>query len=444
MKKPQMPEWLEYFMQELMKPPHFLDQAKQNTQPEDSNKEKESDNKRTSSDSETKSPNETTYNKSDEKNTSSHKAPPARAHVAQMNNSEIRTESAKADILSLTSQQTVSTTSLKNYIASQYGFTIEQFQPYENITRLHTSKGTYALKQTHLLSQNVDFINQALSYAKKNGFTKYARFAVTKAKKPFIRKGGKTYYLTSWIDGPAVNFASIDHIGQTAFTLAEFHESTRGFEAKESFQPQLVFNLAQITEQRNRDLRQMIHLAEAKENPDEYDSMLIELKPDLQDDAAKSLSLLQSAECQEFLLTDEERPGICHLDVIPSNFIYRTNHQVHMLDLDLATFAPRALDVAHLLRRSMQQLNWIPDAAYACFLNYNAVHTMPKAEYKIVNALLRFPYLAWRVSHTRYRFFKDKSQIEDLKSFKEQESRRQSFLEEFTKQIDSLSQDENT
>lgn len=86
----------------------------------------------------------------------------------------------------------------------------------------------------------------------------------------------------------------------------------------------------------------------------------------------------------------------------------------------------------------MQQLNWMPDVAYTCFLNYNTIRTMPKAEYQVVNALLRFPYLAWRVAHTRYRFFMDSTQVEELKRYKEQEARRQTFLDEFTKQIDGL------
>jgi CotS family spore coat protein len=427
LKKPNMPEWLDLLMQELTKPPYFFNQPKQDSDNQTQSGNKQQANGKERSDS---------HGDNDEKKTDREK-PPAKKPKAE--------SFTRANAVVLSAQPTgsqgssaVNITTLRNHVSNLYGWKIDQFQQLENVIRLHTAVGSFALKETQLLPQNIDFLYQALAHAKNNGFARFSRFALTKAKKPYIRKGGKTYYATSWVEGSTVNFASIEHIGQIAYTLAQFHEYTRGFEPTGTFHPQLVFNLAQITEERNRDLRQMIHLAEAKDRPDEFDQIFIELKPDLQDDAAQSLSLLHSTPCQDFLTADEKTPGICHLDVIPPNFIYRTNHQVYMLDFDLATFAPRAMDISHLLRRSMQQVNWVPDVAYTCFLNYSAIRTMPKAEYQIVNALLRFPYLAWRVAHTRYRFFMDETQVEELKRYKEQEARRQQFLDEFTKQIVGL------
>jgi CotS family spore coat protein len=426
MKKPNMPQWLDQLMQELMKPPYFLNQPKQNGAPQNDNKKQTEDNKRTES-----------SKNSTEKKTIPDRVPKGQPKAESATRASAMVVSTVAEPNGI-ANSTINMTTLKNYVGNQYGWKIDQYQQMSNIVRLQTSDGVYALKETHLPPQNIDFLHQALTYAKKNGFSRFARFALTKTKKPFVRKGGKMYYVTSWIDGPNVNFASTDHIGQIAYTLAQFHESTRGFATQETFHPQMVFNLAQITEERNRDLRQIINQAEAKDHPDEFDQILISLKPNLLEDTAQSLSLLRSAACQDFLTADEKSPGICHLDVIPSNFIYRTNRQVYMLDFDLATFAPRAMDISHLLRRCMQQVNWMPDVAYTCFLNFNAIRTMPKAEYQVVNALLRFPYLAWRVAHTRYRFFRDGTQIEELQKYNEQEARRQTFLEEFTKQIDGL------
>jgi CotS family spore coat protein len=316
-----------------------------------------------------------------------------------------------------------------------YGWKVREVQPVSNIVRIKTVKREFAVKRTHIRPERVQFLQQLCRYVRQNGFRNVPQFALTSKKEPYVQHAGNTYYATVWINGNSVNFANLTHMGQVATALAQFHEASRGFETTD-YHPPMEFGLAQMTRRRADDLRSLIMDAELKKNPDEFDEMLIELGPSLRQDAEESIRMLDDETCQTFLNREEEMPGVCHLDVIPGNFIYDGEGQVHLIDLDLATYAPRAMDIAHLLRRSLQLLNWNAEVAYACFVHYDEIRRISLEEYRIVEALLRFPYRAWRLAHTRYRLFSDLEQIEDLRAYRVQEERRQAFLGAFTRELE--------
>lgn len=323
-------------------------------------------------------------------------------------------------------------------VLRHYDWKIDRTESFDHVLRVHTPNGSYAVKRTHISPERVRFIHKALQYSKRQGFRRYAPFVFTKKKRPFVVLDGNTYYATEWVQGNQVNFAISDHVAQTAYSLAQLHEHTRGFEPP-GYCPESAFELLRMQRERHHDLRQLLLRAEHKKQQDEFDKLFFSLKDRLLEDSEQCLQLLAQRDCEAFLTDDATRPGLCHLDVIPGNFILDGEHQVQIIDFDLSTFGPRSLDIAHLLRRSLQQTNWRSDLAYTCFLNYNAVKTMPKVEYAIIQALLRFPYRAWRVAHTRYHFFSDAGQLHDLKGFRDQEPRRQNFLQEFSRQVEHLS-----
>ncbi|MFB5192302.1 phosphotransferase [Alicyclobacillus fastidiosus] len=324
-------------------------------------------------------------------------------------------------------------------VLERYPIDVNHREQLPDILRVVTDdEQRYAVKRTTISLPRVWFIHKMLRYAQKQGFTRYSKLLLTKKKSPGVVYDGNVYYATEWIDGQPANFASAEHVAQTAYALAQFHEATRGF-TSEKFVPEDAFNLLELTQQRNRDLRQLLYRAEAKKDKDEFDQLFVSLKSALQDDAAESLQLLQQGECVAFLSHDKTNPGIGHLDVIPGNCLYAPDHNVHLIDFELSTFAPRVLDMGHLLRRSLQTNHWSGDIAYACFLHFDTVKSIPKVEYRLVEALLKFPYRAWRLAHTRYHFFKDPAQVDDLLAYADQEARRQSFLKSFTDQVRSLS-----
>lgn len=412
-----MPDWMQYLFGELTKPPYFLDAERA---AQDAGQQQA-------------------------KHTWS-------ATYSSTNNTTVRRESVQHDeMLANNRARTHRTTSrprtgvrsrrqenIPDSVIDKYDWKVSRTDAESGVVKVTTDGGKrYALKATSLPAKHVWFLHRTLAYAKTQGFTRYARFLLTKKKSPVVVQDGNTYYATEWIDGQMANFASAEQIAQTSYTLAQFHEATRGF-STDKFTPNDAFDVFQLMQQRNRDLRQLVIRAEAKKDPDEFDELLASLKSQLFDENAASLQILQRRELVDFLEGDSRTPGLCHLDVIPGNCIYTPDHHVALIDFELSTFAPRALDMAHLLRRSFQMTNWDGQFAYACFLHFDSVRTIPKVEYRLVEALLRFPYLPWRLAHTRYNYYASDEQIADLRRYADQTEQREAFLTSLSEQIRDL------
>lgn len=444
MRRPmRVPLWADQLLKEMMKPPYFLQPPQKPTIPaaekETPPPQRHTDNKMSNNKIEVHK--KTTNHPAPENQKPKQKISVTRAKPRSSTGNKVVPASETKTMPPIPNQSVLADLSIPNDVLSHYNWKIQHIEAISNVAKITTQTGKFALKQTHITPPRVAFLHQIQEYAKEHHFDHFAPMLLTKEQSPAIQMNHKTYYVTHWIDGQTTNFASIEHVGQVAYALAQFHASTKGCKVSEQVTP--VFDLLQITEQRHRDLRQMLRTVEAKRDRDTFDDSFLSVKSDVLTDAQQSMDILSDGDCTAFLKQDQNSPGLCHLDVIPGNFIYTPHRHVVMIDLDLASFAPRVLDLAHLLRRSLQQTNWDSEYAYTCFLHYNVVQTMPKVEYLLVQALLRFPYRIWRLAHTRYRFFADTGQIEDLQGYLEQERRRQKFLSEFTHQVETLGTPQN-
>jgi len=315
-----------------------------------------------------------------------------------------------------------------------YNWQVKNATRVHNIIRVDTSEGAYALKRTHIDVGRARFLKQLLNHVEREGFNRFAHFALTKSKQPFIVINGQCYYATRWVEGTPIYFTSLLHVKQTAYALAQFYEASRGFETA-GYRPQMVYDLAELTRERWADLTKLTEQVERKSNKDGFDELFLSESGRWIEDAHESLQIMNGRDVKQHLQSEEQHPGLCHLDVIPGNFVYGEDKEVYILDFDLSTYAPRALDIAHLLRRALQLQNWTSELAYNCFLQYNALCDISKAEYRLIQGLMTFPYRAWRIAHTRYRVFVDDSQFEDLSSCVRQEGRRQEFLQAFADQL---------
>ncbi len=315
-----------------------------------------------------------------------------------------------------------------------YGFDIVDVIRHQNIVRIVTEDGNFALKTTHASASRVKFLQKAIEHARSHGFEKVTPIVPTVGDKYYVLHDSGVYYASEWITGTPVNFASSVHVGAVAKSLAEWHETTRGFNPQ-GFRPEPEFAISQMLARRTSDLRRLLAQAENQSSQDEFDKTFISLGAGLQKDASKSVRLVESDEVRDFLKQDRENPGICHLDVIPGNFIFDGERQAHLLDLDLATYAPRALDISHLLRRGLEHSRWNTDIAYVTFLHFNEIRSISRPEYTLIQALLTFPYRAWRLAHTRYGVLADDAQIEEIKMAANEETRRHAFLESYARQI---------
>lgn len=319
-------------------------------------------------------------------------------------------------------------------VVKDYSWTVKRAAPKDGAVRVFTPKSTFALKSSYLSPARIEFLHQALTYTEEQGFTRFAPFVLTKEGRPYAVSKDKIYYATKWQTGQPVNFSSEEQVAKVAQVLAEFHEKSRGFES-ESYNPPMEFDVGGLLRRRTENLKGLLARAEMKREKDRFDQVFTSIANELREQAEQSVRLLDDPGLASFLQTDEEVPGLCHLDVIPSNFIFTPSQTVVAIDFDLCTYAPRALDLSHLLRRALQKQNWRTAVAYQCFVAYNDVRPISGNEYALVQALLTFPYRAWRIANTRLRVGPAPGQVEEIEESVEEFGRRRDFLESFARQI---------
>ncbi|WP_188881956.1 aminoglycoside phosphotransferase, partial [Alicyclobacillus cellulosilyticus] len=322
-------------------------------------------------------------------------------------------------------------------VLRRYAWEISEVRHLGTVIKVETDTGTFVVKETHLPPARVAFLAAAILHAQARGCLRTAAMVPARDGQPYAVADRRTFYATPFIAGAAANFASAYHVRQIAHTLAAWYEATRGFRHAGAPAP---VGMEALLRRRADDLRRFADHAERKAEQDAFDELFLEWYPALRKDAEKSLSLLAEADVAAFLRSEMAAPGLCHLDVTPANFILAADG-AYALDFDLAAYAPRALDAAHLIRRGLQASAWSADVAYACFVAYNEARAMSAAEYRLVEALLRFPYRAWRLASTRYTVFAEPAQVTELADAWREEPRRQAFLDAYREQIARLQRD---
>ncbi|WP_067932675.1 phosphotransferase [Alicyclobacillus kakegawensis] len=324
-------------------------------------------------------------------------------------------------------------------LVKAYGWRVQRMEAVGGVVRVVTESRTYAVKRTHLSPEQIRFIHELANHVRIHGFPSVPRFALTKKpKRPYYSQSGRQYYATRWVVGNPSNFGRIEQVAAVARALARFHESSRGFEPDSEIPVRNEFNLEELYKRRLADLRVLLVEAENRKRQDRFAERLCGLAPALRADGEKALNLLTASEVRAHLFREEEDPCVCHLDAVPDNFLYTPEHEAYVLDLDLAAYAPRALDIAHLLRRSLERQQWAGEVAYRCFVEFDRVRTLEKAEYTLVQALLTFPYRAWRLAHSHFRLGARAEEAAELEDYARQESQRQSFLTAFADQVQQL------
>ncbi|MCL6626211.1 phosphotransferase [Alicyclobacillus shizuokensis] len=324
-------------------------------------------------------------------------------------------------------------------LVKAYGWRVQRMEAVGSVARVVTESRTYAVKRTHLSPEQIRFIHELANHVRIHGFPSVPRFALTKKpRRPYYSHGGRQYYATRWVVGNPSNFGRIEQVAAVARALARFHESSRGFEPASGIPVRNEFALEEMYRRRVGDLRVLLVEAENRSGQDRFAKRLCDLAPALRADGEKALNLLTAPEVRAHLFREEEDPCVCHLDAVPDNFLYTPEHEAYVIDLDLAAYAPRALDIAHLLRRSLERQQWAGEVAYRCFVEFDRVRTLEKAEYTLIQALLTFPYRAWRLAHSHFRLGARAQETAELEDYANQESLRQPFLTSLAEQIQQL------
>jgi len=315
-----------------------------------------------------------------------------------------------------------------------YPFTVVDQEVQGRITKLRTNEGLYALKRTSMPPKRIEFLADAISYSHGRGFRQYAPIIKTASGELYAYDDERRlHYVTEWMKGRSIDFQSLSDIGQSARTLARFHETTRGL-SRSKYHPPSAFDVYEPLKERSQQLAGFLRTAQEHGSRDDTDALFVKKAPVFDRQASLALSILRNNRCKEQLRKEEQRPGLCHLDVTAHHLIRTNDQSVTLVHLDSVTFAPRVLDLAHLIRRGMQAQNWRPEVALVALVQYNTVRVLADGEYTLLEALLTFPQRLWHLGHMRYQLGKTGNK-ELFEQLFDQEEVRQSFLKSFSRQV---------
>ncbi|MCY0869027.1 MAG: hypothetical protein OWT27_00340 [Firmicutes bacterium] len=275
--------------------------------------------------------------------------------------------------------------------------------PAHGVLRVEMRDGSvYLATVTALPTQRIEFIAQAVDALRAHGFALAPRVLRTTAGIAYAPRGGVRYVASEWLRGEAADLGATVSCARAARTLALLNACSRSWRI-EPYEPPSQHDIQTLLKGR---LRELVHIRDTlllADEPDTFDAVAKIHLPAAIADAQAALLLLGQAALSGDTGVNEDQCGLCHLNVTSRNLIERPDGTIACTHLDMMARAPRALDLAHLLRRSMQAIGAYTDApAAAALAEYKQVAPWADTDTLLLQALLTFPHRFWRLLRSYY------------------------------------------
>ncbi|WP_246358487.1 phosphotransferase, partial [Paenibacillus phytorum] len=119
-------------------------------------------------------------------------------------------------------------------IAHSYGFSIIKIRPcpslYKNVAafRVSTNKGNYMIKPFIGSQGRLFRLSSYASRLRRKGFRGMPKWLKTRSGKHWVKKRGKLYYVTEWIEGRDI-LSNKEELAKLGVVLAKLHSVSRSF-----------------------------------------------------------------------------------------------------------------------------------------------------------------------------------------------------------------------
>ena len=301
---------------------------------------------------------------------------------------------------------------LANWAAAlqAYGWSgCQAMQIQENIWRVSTAKGTYALKISGKNQTRTSFITAALEHLEKQGCQNFAPLVMTAAGTPFWPDSDNCWFATQWLSGEKCLLGKPRHLEAASLALGRFHCAAQGLKAPggrwgyDTWQSRF--------ERQYEDLRHYEKKAHLYQDESSFCRLYsTALAPQLAK-AEKACLLLAASPYRELAKADAARRSFVHWDVAGRNFVISATGVASLIDFDYCRYDIWASDVARLLERSLRASHYRKEAIVLLLSSYNRVRPLSVAERQVIAALLWFPQHFWRLGQ---RYFHNVRPAEDF------------------------------
>lgn len=278
-----------------------------------------------------------------------------------------------------------------------------------NVFRVKTGGGDFALKASPLKEKSLDFICAAENSLSRHGFFSYAPLIPTKTGAAFYREKGDCFTLHQWIEGNPCDFDRCSHLQAVGETLAGFHlrarEKNLPTEAKNRSG---CFQRGEKLLQRLKDLDEYNDLAKTMPE-DAFARVYRSLYPTLREKAQKALEQLNRSTYPRLAAEAEAVGSFIHYDVAARNFIMKEG-KAYLIDFDYCCRDLPLTDLMRLTKRALKRGENYREKITAIFDSYQYDRKLSKAEAEVLCALLLFPQKFWRISHRYFSEEKDRQE----------------------------------
>lgn len=268
----------------------------------------------------------------------------------------------------------------------------------DNVWKVETENGTFALKCSLLKEKNLRFICRAERSLPLRGFNKFAIPQNCTNGQPYFQKDQQCYTLHQWIDGEKCNFDRREHLFAAAATLGDFHLRSRDPSLHHiSSSRSNCFVRGENIQKRIEEMHRFYELALCSPQTT-FNRLYRSYYPHFIQKAAGAKQRLLYSEYPRLAAEAAAVGSFIHYDVAARNFIIQERN-AFLIDFDYCCCDVPLTDLMRLIKRSLKQGRNAETKLEAILSGYQRHRKLTPAESEVLYALVLFPQKFWRISH---------------------------------------------
>ncbi len=268
----------------------------------------------------------------------------------------------------------------------------------DNVWKVYTEEGVYALKNSRLEEKRLFFIANALLALRRNGFRKFAHPIGVAPGRPFLRWQNGRFCLSEWVEGEGCDFNTPRHLAAAAKTLGEFHLYSRNVASLAGSGGRIsYFTWPEKLASRGGDLEDFARIARSKKRPNAFEKIYLQTYGGFVEKARAARRLLLLSDYQRLAGEAAAVRGFIHYDVAARNFIIQ-GENAYLIDFDYCAMDLPAVDLMRLIKRALKDGYAAEEKLKAILSGYQMKRRLTRGECQVVYALLLFPQKFWRLS----------------------------------------------
>ena len=323
---------------------------------------------------------------------------------------------------------------------SEFNLLVSDVVPVRKVFILNTDKGDKVLKKVSYDTCQLELINHAIEYIKKNNFNRLIEFEKTKKQSIYLQWKDDLYCIMNLVEGRECEYSNPVDITLTSRSLAEFHRASEGLMYQGEFKNLLIKNperyfSGKIIERFNKRLEELVvfkNIANLSENKSEFNDIFLEHEKYYEENIMESINILEQSQYYE-LCNEEEKVVFCHHDLAHHNILIN-KEEVHFLDFDYGVVDLRVHDICNFINKAIKSFTYDIEKCHDILREYSSVNPLEQRELEVLYGMLSFPEDFYSISkdyYTRRKQWSEEVFLNRLKRKVEYREDREEFLKDF-------------